>query len=79
VPENPKNRRLNTMRGVRKGLADVIRGLESEEIDPDRGRALTAAYKALGEAIGGVALEKRIEALEGKRGPLTDREERQAH
>lgn len=68
APSSPRKyrRRLANLKNVRAGLADVIRKLELEELEPRRGNALVYAYSALAGIIQGSEVEERLAALEGR-------------
>lgn len=67
-PPTPRayRRRLANMGNVRSALSDVLRRLETGEVETGRARALVYGYSVLAGIISGADLEGRIAALEGR-------------
>lgn len=65
-PASPRKyrRRLANLANVRTALADVVRKLETSELEPRRANALVYALATLAGIIQGTDLEQRIAALE---------------
>lgn len=55
-PPRPRRRRLGSLANVKAGLGDVIRRLESGELEVKRGNALVYAYSALANIMQGEKL-----------------------
>ena len=67
-PEGPrKKRKLSTLRTIRGAMADVARAIEDDTMDPGKGKALADVLWKLAELTKDREIEKRLEALEGKR------------
>jgi hypothetical protein len=49
---------------VRRGLADAIRDLEADTLEPGKARALVYAYATLASVMQGADLEQRLAKLE---------------
>jgi len=59
--------KLDTMQDVKREMAKVYREARSGLVDVQDGTKLTWMLQAVGKVIEGSDLEKRIEALEGKK------------
>lgn len=59
-----RRRRLGNLVNLRCGLADCIRALEDETMEPGRARALIYGYSVLAGIIQGTELEERLAKLE---------------
>ena len=66
-PPAKRGRRLATITNVRCALADVLRALENDQINPTKGRVLIYGFSVLASLIEGSDLEARITELEGQR------------
>jgi len=68
--KRPYNRRLGNLDNVKKGLADLIRGVEDGKVDPGVARTLTYSYSTLANVIVSARElednEQRIAALEAR-------------
>ncbi len=60
----PSVRRLKTAEDVRVALAKLYRDLESDAVDPKKGRALVYVLATLSNVIRDSDIERRLEALE---------------
>jgi hypothetical protein len=65
-PPAKRGRRLATITNVRCALADVLRALENDTINPSKGRVMIYGLSALAGLIEGSDLEARITDLEGR-------------
>lgn len=66
-PVQKRGRRLGSLANVRTALADVVRKLESDQMDAGKARALIYGLSTLADAIRQSDLEARISALEGRK------------
>ena len=58
---------LSFVEQLQPGLADVLRALEDDTINPTKGRVLIYGFSVLAGLIEGSDLEARITELEGQR------------
>lgn len=63
----PSVRRLKTAEDVRVALAKIYRGLESDQIEVGKGRALVYVLATLSSVIRDSDIERRLDALEASR------------
>ncbi len=59
-----RQRSLNSQDDIRRALANVYRRLESDELDPQKGRVLIYCALSLSNVLRDSDLEARLEALE---------------
>ncbi len=66
-PPTKRGRRLASITNVRCALADVLRSLEDDTINPTKGRVLIYGFSTLAGLIEGSDLEARLTELENQR------------
>ena len=62
-PPRRRRRRLANLTNVKAALADVVRLLEAEDLEPKRANALVYALSALAGIIQGTDLEREVADL----------------